>query len=93
MVVGGGDEMSHTGGSSSSSDPPTSSSQHALSSVEATKMDPQTILALQTNSVTNAVDDLMSGYDRLNENLPGIASKVATIQSETEYMATKLEER
>ena len=59
MVVGEGDEMSHTGGSSSGSDPPTSSSQHALSSVEATKMDPQTILALQTNSVTNAVDDLM----------------------------------
>ena len=56
-------------------------------------MDPQTALVLQTDSVTNAVDGLMSGYDRLNENLPGIAAKVATMQSETEQMATKLEEK
>ena len=75
---------------SNSSDPPSSSSQH-LNSLAT--IDPQTTLALQTNSVTNAVDDLMSGYDRLNDHLPGIAAKVATMQSETEYMATKLEEK
>ena len=41
----------------------------------------ETNLALQIGSVSSAVDDLMSGYDRLVENLPGVANKVAIMQN------------
>ena len=44
------------------------------------KMDPPS-LALQVGTVSSAVDDLLSGYDRLVDNLPNIASKVATMHN------------
>ena len=49
--------------------------------------------ALTAKSVTFAVDDLIHGYERLERTLPGIASKVSSLQTETEEMAQRLEVR
>lgn len=50
-------------------------------------------LELQFGSVQAAVGDLVSGYSSLVESLPNLSQRVSQMQSGTEDMATRLEEK
>ena len=50
-------------------------------------------LSLEMGAVTSAVDDLVSGYESLVATLPEVAQRVNDIQSGTECMAHRLEDR